>query len=336
MLVVHPHLHPRRTGVTRHVEAVLAALPADFEPRALGQALDGTVPRIGWRELWRRARTEPVVWHAHRINELCVGLALRWLGRATRLVFTRHAATRPSLFTRWLARSADQVVALTREVADGLGVPSRIVGHGVDLARFAPPKDRAASWQRLGLGGQYGIGVVGRVRPAKGQGDFVAAIAPLLPERPEWRSVLVGAVRSGQTAWAEDLRTKTAGALVLAGAQPDVERWYQGLSVVVQPSRSEGFSLVLLEALASGCCVVAAKLPHYPGLVEHGRTGFLYEVGDVGALRDAILPLLREPERARQIGQNAAEEARARFGVDREAGELAELYRGFWPPGGPG
>ena len=332
MLVVHPHWHARRTGVTRHVESVVPAYPPGTEARGLGKVLDPSVARIGWGELWRRLRSGPVIWHAHRVNELLVGLLLRLLGRRTRLVFTRHAAARPGAFTRLLAARADGVVSLTAEVATNLGLPSTVVGHGVDLSRFTPPTDRSAAWHRLGLGGSRGVGVIGRVREDKGQGDFVTAVAPLLPSHLQWRAVLVGLAKGANAAWAERLKAQTGGALWLVGDQPEVAPWYQGLSIVVQPSRSEGFSLVLLEALASGCCVVAARLPHFSGLIEHGRTGFLVPVGDVAALREALEPLLREPERADRVGRNAAEEARARFGVEHEARALSELYRALLPP----
>jgi mannosyltransferase len=155
----------------------------------------------------------------------------------------------------------------------------------------------------------------------------------LLQLYPEWRPALIGLVRGGDAPWAESLRVKMAGALALPGEQRQVLPWYQGLSIVVQPSRSEGFSLVLLEALAAGCCVVAAKLPHYPGLIEEGRTGFFYPPGDVAALRQTLEPLLREPERAQAIGRNAAEAARLRFGIEHEAQALAKVYRGLLSSG---
>ncbi|MGA9521216.1 MAG: glycosyltransferase family 4 protein, partial [Myxococcaceae bacterium] len=280
-LVVHPHFHLRRTGVTGHVEAMVRAQDALVETRAIGSGLSESVPRLSWRELWRRARREPIVWHAHRNNELLAGLILRLLGRDVRVVYTRHAAHVPSRYTRILFRRADQVIALTEEVARALDVPGTVIGHGVDLERFTPPADRAEAFRALGLGGRHGVGVVGRIRPAKGQGDVAEAIAPLLPSHPEWRVAFVGQARPADRAWADKLVRRLGERLTLPGEQADVARWYRGLSVLVQPSHSEGYSLVLLEAMASGCCVVASRLPHFPALVEHGRTGFLYPPGDV-------------------------------------------------------
>lgn len=333
-LVVHPHFHPRRTGVTRHVESIVTALGRLGEARALPSfagrdVLEAELPRLRWRELFRRARREPVIWHAHRNNELLTGLLLRRLGLDLRIVFTRHAAHSPSGLTRWLAARSSAVVALTDEVASQMALPSVVVGHGVELETFRPSTQREDEWAALGLGGRIGIGVVGRVRPSKGQGDFVDAVAPLLQRHPECRAVLVGAVQSGDAAFAKSLEEKTGGELILAGEQSDPARWYRALSIVVQPSHSEGFSMVLLEAMASGCCVVAARLPHFPTLIDEGRTGFLYPPGDVAALRSILERLLDDPERVRAVGAAAAEEARRRFGVGNEAASLQSIYAGL-------
>jgi len=326
-LVVHPHFHRRRTGVTAHTEQIVSELTRSMEARALGGHLAPEVPRIGMGELWRRLRREPVVWHAHRNNELLFGLLLRLLGKRVRLVYTRHGGLAPSGFTRLLAGLAEQLVTLNAQSAGFMGRPSRIVSHGVDLERFRPPEDREAAWKALGLGGRYGVGVVGRIRPQKGQGDFVEAVRPLLREFPEWKPVLVGLAKEGDAAWAEKLRESTDGELVLAGEQRDVVPWYQGLSILVNPTHFESFSMVMVESMACGCCTVMSRLPHVPSFIEHGRTGFLYEPGDVAALRELLTMLLREPERARQVGLNAAEEARARFGVEHEARALADVYQ---------
>ncbi len=80
--------------------------------------------------------------------------------------------------------------------------------------------------------------------------------------------------------------------------------------------------------MASGCCVVAARLPHYGTLLEEGKTGFTYPVGDVAALVDVLQPLLREPERAAAVGRAAAEAAALRFPLQGEVAALERLYRG--------
>jgi len=327
-LLLHPHFHRRRTGVTRHVEDMVRQMESVQTTRALGFALEPSVPRIGMAEVWRRLRTgESIVWHAHRNNELLVGLALQALSRRVALVFTRHSGTPPGRYTVWLAQHAQRRVTLTGVGARHLGLPSTIVPHGVDLVRFQPPADRFDAWRALGLGGTYGIGVVGRIRPDKGQGDFVEAIGPLLPAHPAWRAALVGLVKGPERTWAQGLVRATGGALALTGERHEVAAWYQGLSVVVQPSHAEAFSLVLVEAMASGCCVVASALEQHPEVIEHGRTGFLYPTGDGQALREILARLMADPAKVAEIGRHAREEALARFGIQREVDALLALYR---------
>jgi len=110
------------------------------------------------------------------------------------------------------------------------------------------------------------------------------------------------------------------------GELEDTAALYRGLTVLVQPSRQESFSLVLLEAMASGCCVVAAALPHYPELVEHGVTGFLYPAGDVSALVEILGALLADPSRAETVGKAAADEVRTRWTLDAEVEALRSVY----------
>ena len=105
-----------------------------------------------------------------------------------------------------------------------------------------------------------------------------------------------------------------------------IEPWYQGLSILVHPSYLEGYSLVHVEAMASGCCVVASRLKYLDTLIEHGRTGFFFEPGDVKGMRELLDMLMREPERAREVGRNAAEHARSRCGIEHEAHALRDLY----------
>ena len=315
--VVLLHFHGRRTGVTRHVEDVARLLPAEVTGWG---PLEG-VERLPWRGLLARTRRGRVVLHAHRNLELLVALLLRGLRPSVRVVFTRHSAGRPSRWTRFLARRADARVVLTRIAVRELGLGAEVVPHGVDIERFSPPVDRAAAWRALGAGGTHGIGAVGRVRPSKGQQDLAAAWVVLGRWATRWRAVLAGLVTRRWRPFADRL----AG-LELLGELDDMPALYRGLTVLVQPSRQESFSLVLLEAMASGCCVVAAALPHYPELVEHGVTGFLYRAGDVPGLVALLEPLLSEPSRAEAIGRAASEEVRARWTLGAEVQALRGLY----------
>ncbi|MCA3012162.1 MAG: glycosyltransferase family 4 protein [Myxococcaceae bacterium] len=328
MVIVHPHLHPRRSGVTAHVELIARAQAALAEVKVLGQQLPDTLPHLTWGALWRRSGNERVLWHAHRNNELLWGALLRLLGRKLTVVYTSHSPRPVGRFTRFILRFADAVVTLNRIAAAWVHHPSTIVQHGVDLERFSPPVDRQAAFSALGWPGRLGIGVVGRVRPNKGQGDFVEALTPLLDAHPEWTPVLVGLAKGADAGWAEGLKAKTAGRLVLAGEHRDVVPFYRGLSILVHPSYAEAFSMVLIEAMAAGCCVVATRIAAVPEVIEDGKTGFLFDPGDVEGLRRILARLMADPALVASVGRAAREEAERRRGIAHEAKALLAVYEG--------
>lgn len=323
--VVHSHFHPRRTGVTSHTEAVVSELARTSEVTAFGESLGPGVPRTTLGDVWRRAGKDTVVWHAHRNNELLWAWLFRALGRRLKLVFTRHGGSSPGWFSRLIMRAADATITLNDELRRQLPAGTTVVPHGIDLARFTAPTSRVEAWKALGLPGRLGVGVVGRIRPAKGQGDFVEALAPLLLEHPDVTPVLAGLARGRDQAWADALKGQLP-TLVLAGEQSEVVRWYQGLDVVVQPSHNESFSLVIPEAMACGCVVIAARLPATNWLIEEGRTGFLFPPGDVAALRDTLRRVLGDAKLRASVSAAAVEEARARFGIEHEAAALTKVY----------
>ena len=219
-------------------------------------------------------------------------------------------------FTRFIARGADALVSLTRQVAEVIALPSTVISHGIDLTRFQPPVDRDEAWRRLRAGWAVRRG---RHRPhpeGEGAGRLPRG-RPSAAARAPGVAGGAGGVGEGRgPGLGERAAGGTRGRVALAGEQSVIEPWYQGLSVLVHPSYAEGYSLVHVEAMASGCCVVASKLPYLDTLIEHGRTGFFFEPGDVKALRELLAMLMREPER-REAG-----------GAQRGRGGPAPVWRG--------
>ena len=78
---------------------------------------------------------------------------------------------------------------------------------------------------------------------------------------------------------------------------------YRGANIFVLPSGSEGFGLVFLEAMAFGKPVVAADVAGAPFVVRPGESGCLVPYGDPSALSECLEGLIRDPERARELGR---------------------------------
>jgi mannosyltransferase len=336
--VIVPNLHWRYSGVTATNRAVAPRLGCHLRTAWFGSDVPHGVPRLSPGDLLRlRGRVQrktPRIWHARRNNEMIAGLMLKSLGWPLRLVFTSAAQRRHSWITRFLIARMDAVIATSERSASFLRRPATVVLHGVDADVYRPPADRAAAFASTGLPGRYGIGCFGRVRPQKGTDVFVEAMCTLLPKYPDFCAVVIGSVTWGQRSFARALKARAAAAgvadrLRFVGELPieEVPRWYQRIAIYAFTSRNEGFGLTLLETMAAGTALVAARVGGASLVVTDGETGVLVPPGDVGALIAALDPLMRDPERAARIGRNARARAVADFSIEAEAARIAAVYR---------
>lgn len=89
-------------------------------------------------------------------------------------------------------------------------------------------------------------------------------------------------------------------------------------SVLLVTSRSEGFGLAILEAMAAGCLPIAYDVPYGPGeIIQHGRNGMLVADGDLSGFADALRSVLTQPPAVRAAQRRAARHRAAQFSDDR-------------------
>jgi len=336
LTVVVPNLHWRYSGVTATNRMVAPRLAGLLSVAWFGRDAPDGIRRLSVRDILRlrgRAqRGKPRIWHARRNNEMLVGLALRALGWPFRLIFTSAGQRRHSWITRFMVSRVDGLIATSAASASYLLRPATIVHHGVDTDVYRPPPDRAAAFAATGLPGKYAIGCFGRVRAQKGTDLFVEAMCALLPRHPDYTAIIIGAIddRAFADALQERVRAKGLAERVrFLGELPIAElpRWYQRISIYAFTSRNEGFGLTLIEAMAAGTALVAARAGAAETVVVDGETGALVPVGDAAALASALEPLMRDPERARPLGQKARARVIAEFSVEAEVERIAAVYR---------
>ena len=85
--------------------------------------------------------------------------------------------------------------------------------------------------------------------------------------------------------------------------------------------------MVVAEAMAAGTPVIATRVGGIPEMIDHGRSGYLFEPGDVGALTSQLRFLLENPEAAQKMGQEAAAAAREQNSPERVGRQTVSLYR---------
>jgi mannosyltransferase len=316
--VLVTNLHRRFTGVSATVRALV---PLQQERRTVavldtgalglaGRVSLGVVLRLGWRPPPGHATR---ILHARRDVEMLLGVVLRdVLRQPWKLVFTSDAPKRPGAVLRALVRRMDTVIATSPRVAAFLEREAAIVPHGVDTDVFTPPPSKSEAWRASGLPGRHGIGAFGRIRPDKGTDLFVSAMCALLPRHPDFTAVLTGHCKREHRAFKARLSAEIAAAglserIVFLGdlGEAEIRAWYRRVALCVAASRSEGFGLTPLEAMASGAAAVASRTGAHPTVIREGETGALFDPGDRAGLVRALEPLLQDPTRLADLGARA-------------------------------
>ncbi len=286
-------------------------------------------PRSHWRlaRIVRRHAIDVVHGHSRR-SAYYSAMAGRW-GRCG------SVATVHSLNT-WKGFAANQrVVAVSEAVRDGLlehGLPAPAVvrvHNGVPAKAETTQEQRLQARQALGLDeDRLIVAMVGRMVEHKGHDLLLQALAKLGSDGADIDICLVG---DDEGAWATALRqlADTLGLssrLHMLGYRKDVEPVLRAADALVQPSRSEALSLSLLEAMAVGLPVVAARVGGMPEVIRHGDNGLLFASEQVDELADR-LATLRSPLLRRRLGRRAHLTQRQRFSVATMVDETVSLYR---------
>jgi len=233
-----------------------------------------------------------------------------WLdGRRRRLLC--WASRRADLLT---ANSA-AVEAAARELAGEDGPPIRRIYNGVP---FPEAPSRGAEPDM--------VGILARFVPEKGH-DLLVRAAARVRERGRPVRLVFGGEGPERAAIERLARAEgLAGETTFLGRVDDVDAFYARIGLYAAPSRAEGFSNAVLEAMARGLPVVAASVGGLPEAVREGETGRLVAPEDPDALADAIETLVANPELARRMGAAGRRRAAQSFSVERMAeGTLAAL-----------
>ncbi len=241
---------------------------------------------------------------------------------------------RHRLQERLLAGLRAAVVCVSAAVREdylrATGVPADrvlVLYNGLDVAAFARlPREREPVRRELGLPPDALLLLCpARLVPDKGHRDLVAAFGRISRAHPRAHLVL-----AGDGPLAGELRETVTRAglgdrIHLPGPRDDIPRILRAADLLVLASRREGFSNVVLEALAAGIPPVVTDVGGNREAMEGETTGRLVPPSDPPALAAALDELLSNPGLRHRLGAAAARRAR-RFDLDRVCAETEELY----------
>ncbi len=313
----------------------ITAQPVEFHAlhRAPGHGFGWTV------RLWKLLRSlKPDLVHTRNLAALeaqfvaaAAGIRATVHGEHGRDVFDLYGQNwKYNLLRRAAKPFVSNYIAVSQDLETWLRlairVPPRKLHHiynGVDSEKFHP---REGARPAFAHPESIVFGSVGRMVAVKDYPTLTRAFIQLVRQQPERaaraRLVIVGEGPARKICL--DL-LQAAGLAHLAwlpGVRDDIADIMQVLDVFVLPSKNEGISNTILEALASGLPVIATAVGGNLELVEEGVNGMLVQPGDVGGMAQALLAYLDAPARIAEHGAHARQHAVQRFSIP----VMAEAY----------
>ncbi|NNE08548.1 MAG: glycosyltransferase family 4 protein [Gemmatimonadetes bacterium] len=240
-----------------------------------------------------------------------------------------------------LYRSLDRVIAISEVVKANLvkrfPVPEErivVIPNGVDLALYdVTPEAREAATNTVPWKpGVPVVALLGRISRGKGHTKLIEAAPAILERAPETQFALIGSVSDGEEEYAADLDARItaaglAGRVHKLGFRDDVPAVLSLCTLLVAPSESESLGNVVLEGMAAGLPVVAARSGAFPELVVHGETGLLYDVKDANGLADPVTEILADQSLAARFGSAGRARVTQNYDRARRTDHVLKLYK---------
>jgi glycosyltransferase involved in cell wall biosynthesis len=263
------------------------------------------------------------------------GLATPFLRPATVLSSQRcfRSACSPAWkrLVHWSERLTDGVVVNCRALetyrrSAGWTAPEvHLCYNGLETRRFqrlsAPPRPQVIPDDAIVIGSVCGL------RPEKGLSTLLLAFAATHAANPRTFLVIVGDGSERTKLEQQARQLGIAASCLIQPTASDVVPWLSLIDIFVLASpMNEALSNALMEAMACGCACVASNVGGNPELIEHERTGLLFEPGDVGVLARHLRLLTADADRRRQFVEQALVRVARDFSLDAAAQRMAAIY----------
>jgi glycosyltransferase involved in cell wall biosynthesis len=314
-------------------ELVAAGVGVDVVP-APGLAANLRAPAL---VAWMAGRRPHVV-HTHSGAWLKGARAAR-AARVPAVVHTVHGLLdREPWYSDFLKRRAAAATSAVIAVSDPLRghllqstrlspAAVRTIPNGIDTLAFSPELPDSRARLLPGCAGRIVVGCVARFEPVKNHDLLLRAFREAQRARPELLLVLVGdgSLRPDLQALAQSL--EIAQAVRFAGDQPDTAAWYRCFDAFVLASRAEGTSMSILEAMASGCPVIATDVGGNRALLGEDGVGRLVPPQDAVALAAALSQVGPSPGASFRLGSAARNRAVRLYSQRAMVERYESLYR---------
>lgn len=249
-------------------------------------------------------------------------------------LFNSHVWIGGDLLDQWIASRSHIIIAISEAVGVTLKrlIPApkiTVVKYGIDAERYGSDDHTSASRALRTAWGvsesTFLVGTVARLAPQKRIDILLRAFAHLRASVGRTKLAIVGTGPMEQPLRRLEKDLGLSGDVIWVGFSDAIPEVMSAFDVFCLTSQYEGFGLVLLEAMASGCPVVASAVSAIPEIVEDGVTGFLVPSCDYVAFAKA-LSVMANSEHRIKFGERARRVVRERFSSNKMVSETIRIY----------
>ena len=299
---------------------------------------------FAWQLIIRRVQYDVVHVFQTHVSAFVASVIAKGLGK--KIVTTSHGAGAGGDMAVWEAlpggrrllkivcANVHAATCVSHKVLDELRTagfaPERTwyIPNGVPIPESSyRQQERLALRKRLGLPRNAFVGLfVGRLSQEKAPGLLLHAWEDILKRYPESHLVFLGEGRQQADLKLYAKRACIESNVVFAGRVKNVDDYLKACDVFILPSKTEGMSIALLEAMAVGVPVVASRVSGTVDIVEHGKNGLLFRSGDKHGLIRCLAVLLESKALRADLGKRGRKTVEQRFGLNGMVERYVEVY----------
>ncbi len=284
-------------------------------------------------------KIKPDVIHTHNTQPFIDGVIAALLCGVKRVIHTDHARSFPDkrryMFAEWvMSHFAFRVVGVSDHTSMNLMKYEHIsvskietIPNGIDPAAYQIQIDKSKKRQELGLPKSGPIlGVAVRLCEQKGVSYLLKAFVSVVKHIPQAVLVIAG---DGELRSELENETKQLGIqrnVFFLGLRLDIAELLKLFDVYVLPSLWEGLPMILLEAMAAGCPVIASNVGGVSTAIIDGKTGILVNPAEHVQLTDAIIGLLSDGHRREEFSSNGSKLFYEQFDSKIAVQKYSQLY----------
>ena len=235
---------------------------------------------------------------------------------------------------RVLSRFVFKVVGVSDQTSQNMNKYVKIprskittIVNGIDGSKYSNNTEKNEEKKKLGLDPQAPvIGMIGRLVKEKGLEYLILALKTIVLNYPDIRLLIVGQGILQGNLKELVIQNGLQDNVVFTGSRLDTPQLYKVFDLFVLPSISEGLPMVLLEAMAAGCPIIATKVGGVPSLIQHGFNGSLVPPKDPDSLAHEILKLLGDSEIRNEYIENGKQIFNQSYDVRIMTRRYEDLY----------